>query len=131
MQLYAVKLPDNHKAHVSQVVDGYLGWNEVHLPSRRILYSRGEAIKKASRFGGKIEKVGRDYDSAVQKILIIYKEHLTPRVKQMTNWEPDEILGSGRIAVWLEEEEELTPEEKTELEVLSGMADAYEYVRFV
>ena len=50
---YKVKLLDGHSARIDQTSNnGYLGNNESD-----IIYSRGEAIKKAGMFGGKIEVV--------------------------------------------------------------------------
>jgi len=51
-KLYKVKLQSGHSAKKDQMnKDGYLSMNGVHP----IEYTRGEAIKKANSFGGKIE----------------------------------------------------------------------------
>lgn len=54
MTLYNVKLNDDHNAKSEQHENGYLydPWTQ-----RRAAYTRGEAIKKAALFGGKIEAV--------------------------------------------------------------------------
>lgn len=49
--LYRVKLLENHSAKPDQIVDGYLS----ALGDEITTYPRGEAIKKARLFGGKIE----------------------------------------------------------------------------
>ena len=48
---YKVRLLDGHLAKPDQTVNGYLGSGEPQT------YTRGEAIKKARMFGGKIEKL--------------------------------------------------------------------------
>lgn len=52
-KMYKVVLNKNHKAKENQIIDGCLGngfnCGEVHL------YTRGEAIKKAKTFNGKIK----------------------------------------------------------------------------
>jgi hypothetical protein len=50
---YKVKLSDGHKATEHQITPtGYLGIENVEM-----IYSRGDAVKKANMFGGKIEVV--------------------------------------------------------------------------
>lgn len=52
MTQYKVKLLTGHKAKPEQMIDGYLSHLVLPIPAQ---YSRGEAIKKARMFGGKIE----------------------------------------------------------------------------
>jgi len=52
-QMYRVKLLIGHTAKEDQHKNGYLGYPHEDNP---IEYTRGEAIKKARMFGGKIEK---------------------------------------------------------------------------
>lgn len=52
--MYKVKLTHPEKNPHQVTPDGYLKFYETNEP---YLYSRGQAIKKASWFGGKIEKV--------------------------------------------------------------------------
>ncbi len=52
-QLYKVKLYDFNTAKIDQIVNGYLSYEEGRVAE----YTRGEAIKKAQMFNGKIEKV--------------------------------------------------------------------------
>lgn len=67
MQLYKVKLLKGHRANRSQIHDGYLA----HNPNYLALYSRGEALKKARGFGGKIEPHGKDYKIAEDNIMTL------------------------------------------------------------
>jgi len=54
-KLYRVKLNENHHARPDQIIDGYLG----NAFGNGIVqeYTRGEAIKKAGMFNGKIELI--------------------------------------------------------------------------
>lgn len=52
---FKVKLLPDHTAKPDQIINGYLG-NSFH-DGKITEYTRGEAIKKASMFGGKIEEV--------------------------------------------------------------------------
>jgi hypothetical protein len=55
MKKYRVKLLNNHTAKPDQIIDGCLGNS---MGNGKIqTYTRGEAIKKAYRFVGKIEEV--------------------------------------------------------------------------
>lgn len=49
---YRVKVLPGHSAKSDQIIDGYLAWN-----GEICRYGRGQAIKKARLFGGKIEKI--------------------------------------------------------------------------
>lgn len=52
---YRVKLLKGHSAKKDQIVDGYLGNSFGN--GKVETYDRGDAIKKARLFGGKIEKI--------------------------------------------------------------------------
>ena len=52
-KFYKVLLPKGHKAQKDQIVDGYLGNTFGNGIGEE--FTRGEAIKKARTFGGKIE----------------------------------------------------------------------------
>jgi len=56
---YKVKLAKNHLAKPNQNCNGYLGYS-AHGNNQIAIYSRGEAIKKAKMFIGKIEPVQDD-----------------------------------------------------------------------
>lgn len=72
MQLYKVKLLEGHSAKKEQIVNGYLaGFDTIGI------YTRGEAIKKASMFGGKIEKHGKNYVGVEQKVLSLSKSQIS------------------------------------------------------
>jgi hypothetical protein len=77
MQLYKVKLKDGHIVKTDQTVDGYLG-----EAGELCLYTRGEALKKAIAFGGKIEKHGKNYTTSENKILNLDGGELSPAVKR-------------------------------------------------
>ena len=76
MQLYKVKLNEGHKAQPDQVTNGYLGY-----AGDLELYTRGEALKKAIAFGGKIEKHGKNYTVNEVNIIQLAKEELSPAVR--------------------------------------------------
>lgn len=77
MQLYKVQLKDGHTAKPDQNVEGYLG-----EAGELCLYTRGEALKKAIAFGGKIEKHGKNYSTSENKILNLDGDELSPAVKR-------------------------------------------------
>jgi len=52
---YRVKLNETHNAKPSQIIEGYLG--NAFGNGEIMEYTRGEAIKKARMFNGKIELI--------------------------------------------------------------------------
>lgn len=67
MKLFKVKLYDNHNAKEDQIIDGYLG--NSFGDGKIAKYSRGEALKKARMFNGKIELTKPDfYDEGLEKL---------------------------------------------------------------
>lgn len=54
-KLYKVKLNEVHHAKADQIINGYLG--NIFGNGKIAEYTRGEAIKKARMFNGKIEVV--------------------------------------------------------------------------
>lgn len=86
MTKYRVKLIDGHKAKPEQNVDGYLGDNgeNVVIPLP-LTYTRGEAIKKAAAFKGKIEKVETTVHIVPMRIGRISKEALVWGVEKELN----------------------------------------------
>lgn len=78
MQLYKVKLNEGHTAEPNQVINGYLA----SFPDELGIYTRGEALKKAIAFGGKIEKHGRNYSTMESKFLNLDGDELSPAVKR-------------------------------------------------
>lgn len=76
MQLYKVKLKEDHTANPDQNINGYLAL----FPNDIGIYSRGEALKKAIMFGGKIEKHGKNYTINECKIIQLAKKELSPAV---------------------------------------------------
>lgn len=77
MQLYKVKLNEGHKAQPDQVTNGYLGY-----AGDLELYTRGEALKKAIAFNGKIEKHGKNYTVNELKVIQLAKQELSPAVQR-------------------------------------------------
>lgn len=75
MQLYKVKLNEGHSAKPDQNIDGYLAESGMMC-----LYTRGEAIKKAKAFNGKIEKHGKNYTVNETSIVDLSKQELSPAV---------------------------------------------------
>ena len=140
MQLYKVKLNENHSAESNQVINGYLA----SFPNELGIYSRGEALKKAKMFGGKIEKHGKNYTITKDSIINLSKEELSPAVmKELEDREVyvdsnDDInepiyYGDVFAAILTEITETVrtanTPEVIDELLVLDNICARYEYVR--
>lgn len=140
MQLYKVKLNESHSAESNQVINGYLA----SFPNELGIYSRGEALKKAKMFGGKIEKHGKNYTITEDSIINLSKEELSPAVmKELEDREVyvdsdddiNEPIYYGDIfATILGEITETvrtanTPEVIDELLVLDNICARYEYVR--
>ncbi len=75
MQLYKVKLVTGHTARPDQICGEYLGY-EGFLA----IYTRGEAIKKANLFRGKIEKHGKNYTANNCKVMRLSKDELSKAV---------------------------------------------------
>lgn len=77
MQLYKVKLNENHTANPDQVAGEFLGnYSTIDIA----LYTRGEAIKKAKQFGGTIMPHGKKYTVNSLKMLRLAKQELSPAV---------------------------------------------------
>lgn len=74
MQLYRVRLKEGHTAKPDQISGEYLGNYATIDP---MLYTRGEAHKKARMFGGSIEPFGRDYSVDELKVIQIPKAQLS------------------------------------------------------
>ena len=75
MQLYKVKLINPGQTKPEDNLNGYLAYNY-----ELCLYTRGEAIKKARAFNGKIEKHGKDYTVNETSIVDLSKQELSPAV---------------------------------------------------
>jgi hypothetical protein len=74
-KVYRVKLNETNYAEPTQIVDGYLATDgEIHL------YSRGEAMKKAARFGGTIEPFGKAYTVTPLNLVQLSKSELSPEL---------------------------------------------------
>jgi hypothetical protein len=139
MQLYKVKLKDGHIVKTDQTVDGYLG-----EAGELCLYTRGEALKKAIAFGGKIEKHGKNYTTSENKILNLGGDELSPAVKRelkqrevyvdTVDYQQEPIYYGDVFAAILGEITETnqqanTPETIDELIVLDNICANYDYVR--
>lgn len=79
MQLYKIKLVDGHNAKRNQTlatIDGkYLGHDR-----KLCLYTRGEALKKAIAFKGRIEKHGKNYSIAEMKVIQLSRKEISPEI---------------------------------------------------
>lgn len=139
MQLYKVQLKDGHTAKADQNVNGYLG-----EAGELCLYTRGEALKKAIAFGGKIEKHGKNYSTSENKILNLDGDELSPAVKRelkqrevyvdTVDYQQEPIYYGDVFAAILGEITETnqqanTPETIDELIVLDNICANYDYVR--
>lgn len=77
MQLYKVKLNEKSSAKPDQNIDGYLSEGGMMC-----LYTRGEALKKAIAFFGKIEKHGKNYTVNELKVIQLAKKELSTAVQR-------------------------------------------------
>lgn len=138
MQLYKIKLNEGHTAQLDQVTNGYLGY-----AGDLVLYTRGEALKKAIAFGGKIEKHGKNYTVNKLKVIQLSKQEISPTVLRELNGrevytdpadETNEPIYYGDVfAGILNERSEQTllsfnQEVIDELIVLDNICANYEYV---
>jgi hypothetical protein len=98
---YAVKLVDGHTADATSNVDGYLG--NVFGDGKIATYTRGEAIKKAQMFKGKIEP--RDVLPETRKYYLVPSEIIESNF-------PDDMDIMRKLT--FEVNTELTPDELKE-----------------
>ena len=77
MQTYRVKLLEGHSANPNNISGGYLSLNPRTKPA---LYTRGQALKKANRFGGKIEKFGKNITTNPLKMLQLAESEIHPTI---------------------------------------------------
>jgi len=139
MQLYKVKLVAGHTAKPDQIINGYLA----SFPDELGIYTRGEAIKKAKMFGGKIEKHGKNYTVNDSKIIQLAKQELSSAVlRELEGRELYEdtsstfnepiYFGNVFAAILGEITETIrsanTPELHDELTILDNICAKYEYV---
>ncbi len=75
MQLYKVKLNDPEASQPNSHSNGYLA-----IEGELALYKRGEALKKAILFDGKIEKHGKNYTTVSLNVLQLAKSELSPEL---------------------------------------------------
>jgi len=140
MQLYKVKLNEGHTAKSDQVINGYLA----SFPNELGIYTRGEALKKAKMFGGKIEKYGKNYTISKDSIINLSKKELSPAVQRELNGRElyedtsstfnEPIFFGDVFAAILGDITETvrtanTPEVIDELLVLDNICASYEYVK--
>lgn len=139
MQLYKVKLNEGHTAEPNQVINGYLA----SFPDELGIYTRGEALKKAIAFNGKIEKHGKNYTVNDSKIIQLAKQELSSAVlrelegrelyKDTSSTFNEPIYFGDVFAAILGEITETirstnTPEVQDELIILNNICAKYEYV---
>lgn len=138
---YRIKLNDNHNAKADQNISGYLGWGEGYgkLSGVVCIYSRGEAIKKARVFGGKIEPVpfSKITTDLVMRqvperlisglVLDLLKDH-----KQFNDATDmgEGIYGADIFMTLLAETTNLSDVARLQLGMLSQMFDDVDYVMF-
>lgn len=138
MQLYRVALKHPDTVEPDQNVRGYLGHN-----GETCLYTRGEAIKKARVFGGKIEKYGKSFTTSTISIIRLSEFELSEAIqKELINREvyidADEnfndpiYYGDVFAAIAGELTETINPRNQPEiieeLVILDNICANYEYV---
>ena len=139
MQLYKVKLFEGHSAEANQIVNGYLG-----DATDVFLYTRGEAIKKAKMFGGKIEKHGKNYTVNETAIIDLCGKELSSRLimeledREVYTDADDDInepiyYGDIFAAILGEESEKQNQSARfiEELIILDNICSMYDYVRIM
>lgn len=80
MKNFRVKLIDGNKATKDENVKGFLGDATVETPMP-MAYSRGEAIKKAKMFGGKIDEIKNVINIEELKLAKVNGIDLTLKIK--------------------------------------------------
>lgn len=142
MQLYKVKLKTPQESQPDHHINGYLGCNDTLG-----IYTRGEALKKARMFNGKIEKHGRTFSIVQMSMATMCTGELHPTIlkeldgrEQFTDTDDElgeKIYGADVFDAILEEQSE-TPEEMKlpqdildQLELLSLMTANYSYILLV
>ncbi len=152
MQLYKVKLNDNHSALPDQIANGYLGYVLADGTSKIEVYKRKEALKKAIAFGGLIEKEGRNYTTNECKVLQLSKSELSDNLIRelkdrevfLDNFDVNEHLYYGDVfGTILGEKTELKEclphigntiidnDFESELIVLSSLSSNYQYIMVI
>lgn len=141
MQLYRVALMHPSRVEPDQNVRGYLGHN-----GETCLYTRGEAIKKARVFGGKIEKYGKDYVANELKMIQLSKQELSPEVQRQLDGleaymdfddEPIKKIYFGDVFQLIlntmseTDSPAISPDHMHELIVLNNICASYEYLLIV
>lgn len=139
MQLYKVKLINPGQTKPEDNLNGYLAYNY-----ELCLYTRGEALKKAKAFNGKIEKHGKNYTVNETSIVDLSKQELSPAIlKELEDREvyvdsDDDInepiyYADVFSAILGEICETIRPSNKTEiideLTILDNICAYYDYVR--
>lgn len=132
MQVYRIKLGEGHTAEANQVnKDGYL-CDENGQP---YLYGREGGRKKANRFGGKIEKFGKNYTTSQVKTIQFDEISFEPKTLRLLQdaavYKHDS--GMNQFFVYANIFEDLlglsnTEDIQEELQALAYMCQNYDYV---
>lgn len=75
MQFYAVKLKDPSSLREADVLDGCIA-HDFYGFKQKFVYDLGGARQKVRRFGGKSEKLGKDYTVDIKKTIVILGKEL-------------------------------------------------------
>lgn len=147
MQLYRVILLQGHTAAKNQNLGGYLG--DTSYDDKPLIYKRGEALKKARMFGGRIEPFGQNYNIDELKVLRLSRACISVAILKELDGrevftdtdnranESDERLFDASIfeAILGENHEKTILNAKTftddilnELEILSVLLGGYDYL---
>ncbi len=132
MSLYAVKLLPGHEADTSQMVDGYIGYANL---KQVICYTRGQAIKKARLFGGKIEKYGKEYAMDERAMAFFKLSQFLPDTVQLLGIKKHKPIDTTdlreNINLIFKSPVHITNEIRTELTVLEYLVLHYDTVKFI
>ena len=137
---YKVKLLDGHSALPNQIVGGYLG--NTFDNGRIERYTRGEAIKKAKRFGGEIEEIPTTISFDEMKMATIDENVLIHGVEVLVKeFDPafndatkgNQVIYPANIFEQLlnDNERERSAMSKKIHDQLEELADAMEYFQYV
>jgi len=135
MQIYYVHLPEGHTAASDQIKDNCLVDQDGNLH----LYTRGEAIKKAKLFNGKIKPYGKNYTISDAKMLQLDKSTLIPQVvflmeelKVFGDHQLNETICYGNVFDTIIETEKNIPDDVlVELNALSVISTYYHYIQLL
>lgn len=128
MQLYAVKLLPGHKATPDLCGEGYLS-----LYGEKLIYDLKWAKKKAEVFGGKIEKIGKNYKTSSTQIRLFAFDEMFMDTIKLLDLKRNKILEAEAFRTRVTKAlkyAKIDEEVKLELNSFGDMISGFEYLKF-